>query len=50
MKSLSNIINTVKRFGSGDLTPRIAIQSSGELAQLSSTINIMAETILKNME
>lgn len=50
MKSLSNIIATVKRFGSGDLTPRIAIQSGGELAQLSSTINLMAETILKNMD
>ncbi len=50
MKSLSNIINTVKRFGSGDMTPRIAIQSGGELAQLSGTINIMAETIVKNMD
>jgi len=50
MKSLNNIINTVKKFGSGDLTPRISIQSSGELAQLSATINIMAETILKNMD
>lgn len=50
MKSLSKIIRTVKQFGSGDLRPRIAIQSGGELAQLSITINTMAETILKNMD
>jgi signal transduction histidine kinase len=50
MKSLSNIIRTVKQFGSGDLRPRIAIQSDGELAQLSATINMMAETIAKNMD
>jgi signal transduction histidine kinase len=49
MKSLNKIISTVKRFGSGDMTPRIAIQSSGELAQLSQTINTMAETILQNI-
>lgn len=49
MKSLNEIINTVKRFGSGDLTPRITLRSSGELAQLSKTINAMADTLLQNM-
>ncbi|HMI66435.1 MAG TPA: HAMP domain-containing sensor histidine kinase [Cyclobacteriaceae bacterium] len=50
MRSLSDIIRTVKKFESGDLKPRIAIRSGGELAQLSITINAMADTILKNME
>jgi signal transduction histidine kinase len=50
MKSLRNIINTVKKFSEGDLTPRIPIHSKGELAQLSMTINTMADTILRNME
>jgi len=50
MRSLSDIVHTVKKFESGDLKPRIAIRSGGELAQLSITINAMADTILKNME
>jgi signal transduction histidine kinase len=50
MRSLQTIIRTVKKFGSGDLKPRIAVQSGSELAQLSITINQMAETILSNMD
>jgi len=50
MKSLSDIVSTVKKFGSGDMTPRIATRSGGELAQLSVTINSMADTIVRNME
>lgn len=49
-KSLRNIIDTVKKFSSGDLSARIAVPSKGELAQLSIAINKMADTILRNME
>jgi signal transduction histidine kinase len=50
MKSLRNIIDTVKKFSEGDLKPRIPTHSKGELAQLSITINTMADTILRNIE
>lgn len=50
MKSLRNIIDTVKKFSDGDLKPRIPIHSKGELAQLAMTVNTMADTILRNME
>lgn len=50
MKSLRNIIDTVKKFSEGDFNQRIAIHSKGELAELSITVNTMASTILRNME
>jgi signal transduction histidine kinase len=50
MKSLHNIIHTVKKFSEGDLKPRIPIHSKGELARLSVTVNTMADTILRNIE
>jgi signal transduction histidine kinase len=50
MKSLREIIVTVKKFSEGDLTARIPIRAKGELAELSITINKMAETIIRNME
>ena len=50
MKSLRGIIKTVRKFGDGDLGSRIPIQSKGELAELSITINSMADTILRNMD
>lgn len=50
MRSLREIIDTVKKFGEGDLRPRIPIRSKGELAALSITVNTMADTILRNME
>lgn len=50
MKSLRDIIQTVRKFSAGDLTSRIPIRSTGELAELSVTINKMADTILRNME
>lgn len=50
MKSLHNIIEIVKKFSEGDLNPRIPVHSKGELAQLSMTVNTMADTILRNME
>jgi signal transduction histidine kinase len=50
MKSLRSIIETVKKFSEGDLKERIPIRSTGELAQLSVTVNKMADTILRNMD
>jgi signal transduction histidine kinase len=50
MKSLRDIIQTVKKFSEGDLRPRIPIRSKGELAELSITVNTMADTILRNMD
>jgi signal transduction histidine kinase len=49
-KSLREIIETVKKFSEGDLRPRIPIRSKGELAQLSVTVNNMADIILRNMD
>lgn len=50
MKSLRDIIGTVRKFSEGDMTPRIPIRSKGELAALSTTVNTMADTILRNMD
>ena len=50
MKSLRGIIKTVRKFSEGDLRARIPIRTKGELAELSVTINSMAETILRNMD
>ena len=50
MKSLRGIIKTVRKFSEGDLRVRIPIRTRGELAELSVTINSMAETILRNMD
>lgn len=50
MRSLREIIATVKKFSEGDMQPRIPIRSKGELAALSTTVNTMADTILRNME
>ena len=50
MKSLRSIFDTVKKFSQGDLKARIPLQSKGELAALSSTINTMADTILRNID
>jgi len=50
MKSLRDIIQTVRKFSEGDLSSRIPIRSKGELAELSVTFNKMADTIFRNME
>ncbi len=50
MKSLRDIIQTVRKFSDGDLKSRIPIHSKGELAELSVTVNKMADTILRNMD
>jgi signal transduction histidine kinase len=49
-KSLREIIGTVKKFSEGDLKPRIPIRNKDELAELSLTVNNMADTILRNMD
>ena len=49
MRSLTNIVDTVNKIGSGDLNSRIKPGSGGELAHLSTTINQMAETLQQNV-
>ena len=49
MRSLTNIVDTVNKIGSGDLNSRINVRSGGELAHLSTTINQMAETLQQNV-
>jgi signal transduction histidine kinase len=49
MRSLTNVVDTVNRIGSGDLNSRIKTNSGGELAHLSTTINSMAETLQQNV-
>ncbi len=49
-RNLRVIIQTVKRFEEGDYNARIPVNQSGELSDLSSTFNHMADTILKNIE
>ncbi|MEZ4886805.1 MAG: HAMP domain-containing sensor histidine kinase [Chitinophagales bacterium] len=48
--NLRNIISTVKKFQEGDLTARVHLPSSGEIADLGSAFNDMADTILANIE
>ncbi len=50
MKSLRDVIQTVRKFSEGDLNSRIPIRSKGELAELSKTVNTMADTILRNID
>jgi len=50
MRSLRDIVVTVKKFDKGDYVHKIPIRSRGELAELASTINIMADTMLRNIE
>ncbi len=48
-KSLSKIITAVKRFKEGNYSERINIKTGGELANVATTFNSMAETIEKNI-
>jgi len=50
MKSLRDIIHTVRKFSEGDMNARISIRSKGELSELSKMVNTMADTILRNMD
>ncbi len=49
-RNLNTIIETVKKFKNGDLEARIPIKSNGELSELSTTFNDMADTILQNID
>ncbi len=48
--NLRNIISTVRKFQEGDLNARIELKSGGEIAELGSAFNEMADTILENIE
>ncbi|MFZ6012895.1 MAG: ATP-binding protein [Bacteroidota bacterium] len=50
MRSLREIIKAVRKFSEGDLQRRIPVKSKGELAELSITVNAMADTIIRNMD
>ena len=47
---LNQIISVVKRFKEGHLEERIPVKSSGELKELATTFNEMAQEILNNIE
>ncbi|MFA6541618.1 MAG: HAMP domain-containing sensor histidine kinase [Bacteroidota bacterium] len=49
-KNLRTIISTVKSFQAGDHSARIPITSEGELNELATSFNEMAETIVHNLE
>lgn len=49
MRSLRETVTTVKEFAKGNMEPRIKINSSGEFADFSQTINSMADTLVQNM-
>lgn len=48
--NLRKIIQTVRHFEEGDLSVRIPVKSSDDLAGLSSTFNRMADTLVKNID
>lgn len=50
IKPVVNLNETVKKMASGDLKTRTHISGSDELAVLGKNINVMAETIEKNMK
>lgn len=50
MRSLGDIIGTVKKYDKGEFKNRIPIRSKGELAELAKTINVMADTMLRNID
>jgi signal transduction histidine kinase len=49
-RNLTAITSTVHRFRDGDLTARIRLQATGELAQLAQTFNQMADTLAAQLE
>lgn len=48
-RNLNRIVNVVKRFQQGDHTARIDLKSRGELTQLATDFNAMADTIVKHI-
>jgi methyl-accepting chemotaxis protein len=49
-RNLTAITSTVRRFREGDLTARIRLRATGELAQLARTFNQMADKMAANLE
>ncbi len=49
-RNLTAITSTVRRFREGDLTARIRLRATGELAQLAETFNQMADKMATNLE
>jgi len=48
--NLRRIIQTVRKFEEGDMSVRIPVKSSDDLAGLSTTFNRMADTLVKNID
>ena len=49
-RNLHKIIHIVRSFQSGDLQARVPIKSKGEISQLGTSFNEMADTIVQNIE
>ncbi len=49
-RNLTEITSTVHRFREGDLTARIRLRATGELAELAQTFNQMADKMAANLE
>ena len=49
-KNLRTIISTVREFKAGDHDARIHLSSKGELSELATSFNEMADTIVRNLE
>jgi len=49
-RNLQKIIDTVRSFQSGNLQARVPVRSKGELSQLATSFNEMADTIVQNIE
>lgn len=50
IKNLNKVLIMIKNFQNGDLDARIEVKGSGELANMSHSINRMADTIVANIE
>lgn len=50
VNKLNRIIGGIRKFGEGDLSTRIQVQSNDELDQIGSVFNSMADTLERNIE
>ena len=50
VKKLNRIIGAIQKFGEGDLSTRIQVQSDDELDQIGKVFNSMADTMERNIE
>ena len=49
-RNIQQIIETVRSFQSGNLQARVPVRSKGEISQLGTSFNEMADTIVQNLE